>query len=156
MVRLLDYPKIIDLWASLTPQEIKYEFIRLYILPKGCIYKQIRIYSLIHILYYIGCIYNLMRIYGLTHIRYHIFHIDIISHVLRISHVLTYLRSSYIPIFQYSNIPYDVAPYGSNSVYLSLYGLLWPCTNYMAFSLWDLSTVPGVTPTLSHCRNTPS
>ena len=97
--------------------------------------------------YHIGCIYNLMCIYGLTRIRYHIFCVYIISHVLMISHVLTEFRSS--------NLLHDVTPCGSNSIYLSLYSLIWPCTTYKAFSIWNLSTVPGVTPTVSNYHNTP-
>ena len=31
-------------------------------------------------------------------------------------------------IFQSTGFLYDVAPYGYNAVYLSLYGLIWPCT----------------------------
>ena len=67
-----------------------------------------------------------------------------ISHVLTISHVLNNFRSS--------DVLYDVTPYGSNVVYISLYSLLCPCTTYMAFSIWGLSTFTGVTPTHS-CGN---
>ena len=49
-----------------------------------------------------------------------------------------------------------MATYGSNAVYLSLNGLLWPCTTYTAFRLWNLSTFPGVIPTVSNYHNTPS
>ena len=98
-----------------------------------------------HIRYHIGCIYSLMRIYGLTCIRYHIFHIYMIPHILTISHVLTIFLSSYLP--------YDMAPCRYNDVYISLYGLLWPCTNYPAFRHWNLCTIPGVTPTVSNYHN---
>ena len=110
-----------------------------------------RIYSLMCIRYHIGCIYELIRIYGLTCIRYHIFHIYMISHVLTISYVLD-CSSSDLPIFRSSDIPCYVTPYGSNAVYLSLYVLLWPCTTYTDFSLWNLSKFPGVNPTHS-CGN---
>ena len=110
------------------------------------------IYGLMCICYHIGCIYSLMRLYGLMCIRYHIFCIYIISHVLYLqSH--SYLWTSDLPIFQYSDFPYDLVPYLSNAVYLSLYGLLWLCTTYMTFCIWNLSTVPSVTPTVSHYHN---
>ena len=113
-------------------------------------------YGLMRIRYHIGYIYSLIHIHGLIHIRYRIFCICMISHVLTISHVLPIFRSSDLPIFRSSDILYDVAPYVSNVEYLYLYVLLWTCTTYMAFRLWNLSTVTGVTPTVSNYHNTPS
>ena len=81
-------------------------------------------YTLPHILY----IHDLTRTYNLTH-----------------TYGLSILRSS--------DLIYDVDPYGSNSVYLSLYIILWPCTTYMAFHFWNLSTFLGVTPTVSNYHN---
>ena len=70
-----------------------------------------------------------------------------------LSSYLSIFISSYLPILLSSYLPYDMAPCRSNSVYLYLYGLLWPCTNYPAFRLWNLCTVPGVTPTFSNYHN---
>ena len=36
-------------------------------------------------------------------------------------------------ILNYSDIPYDVTPYGYNALYLTSYGLLCPCITYKAF-----------------------
>ena len=69
------------------------------------------------------------------------------------SYYLPIFRSFDLLIFWSSNLPYDVAPYVSNAIYLSLYGLLWPCTTYMTFCLWNLSTITGVTPTVSNYYN---
>ena len=46
-----------------------------------------------------------------------------------------------------------MAPYGSNDAYISLYDLLWSYTTYTAFRIWYLSTVTGVTTTLSNYHN---
>ena len=105
-------------------------------------------YGLMCIRYHISCVYDLMCIYILMHIPYHIFRIYMISHILTISHVLTDFLYSDLPIFRSSNLPYDVTPYVSNAVYLSLHGLLWTCTISTAFIIWNLSTIPDVTPTL--------
>ena len=85
------------------------------------------IYGLTYIGYYIGYMYSLIYMYVLIHICYHIFFIYVVSNVLPI-----FTRTSDLPIFQSSDIPYYVTPYGSNAVYLSLYGLLWTCTTYTA------------------------
>ena len=68
---------------------------------------------------------------------------------------LPVFQSSNFVIFKYfdfrivrsSDLLYDGIPYVSNAIYISLYGLIRPCTTYMAFSLWNLFTVPDVTPT---------
>ena len=80
--------------------------------------------------------------------------IYIISQVLTNSHILTNFLSS--------NLPYDVTSYGSNAAYVTLCGLLWPCTTYMDFTIgtgpiqlirpselarYNVSTVSGVTTT---------
>ena len=170
------------------------------------------IYGLMRIRNHIGYIYSLMSIYILTRIRCHIFRIYMISHVLKISHILMDFQfsdllifwssdllifrssdllifrssdlfifqssdllifwSSDLSIFRYSDLPifqsfdlpifrssdllYGVALYGSNAAYISLYGVLCPCTTYMAFCIWYLSTVPGVTTAISNYHNTPS
>ena len=36
-------------------------------------------------------------------------------------------------IFPSSDHSYDVTPYGSNAVYIFLYGILWTCTTYTDF-----------------------
>ena len=61
------------------------------------------------------CICDLMRI------QYHIFTMYMISRVC--TDFLTLPQG----LIKYSDIPYDVTPYGSNAVYLNLYILLWPC-----------------------------
>ena len=63
------------------------------------------------------------------------------------------MRTSDLPILQSSNLPYDLVPYGSNALYFSLCGLLYPCTTYMDFFLWNLPTVLGVIPTVSNYHN---
>ena len=57
------------------------------------------------------CIYVLMRIHC------HIF--------------LIYDLTRPYGLLNSSDIPYDMTPYGSNAVYLTLYVLLWPCTTYV-------------------------
>ena len=60
-----------------------------------------------------------MRIYDLILIHYHIYHIYNLTRKYRL------LNSSYIV--------YDMTWYGSNALYLILYGLLWICAKYTAF-----------------------
>ena len=149
LVRLLDYPRISELLASLTLQEINYEFMSLYILPNT--YIRPYVYTLPHWLYIQPNVYISPYAYMLSHILY----INNLTCTYNLTHTyeLTIFRSSNIPIFQYSNLPYDVAPYGSNAVYLSLYGIIWPCTTYTAFRLWNFSIFPCVTPTVINYHN---
>ena len=72
-----------------------------------------------------------------------------LSYICDLTHTYNITRTYRLPILRYSDIPYEATPYGSNDVYISLYGLLWPCTTYTAFSTCNLSTVTGVTPTLT-------
>ena len=90
--------------------------------------------------------YVLRRIYGLTRISYHIFHMYIISHVLAISHALTDFQSH--TYLRTSDIPCDVTPYGSNAVYLTIQPYM-DLYDLCGLQSWNLSTVPGVTPTHS-------
>ena len=50
-----------------------------------------------------------------------------ISFVYMISHVCTYFLNIWYVLLNSSYLPYYLTPYGSNDVYLTLYGLLWPC-----------------------------
>ena len=84
--------------------------------------------------------YRLMRKYGLTRIRYPLFCIYMISDVLAISHVITDFRYSNLPIFCVTWTHTYPMPY------IFTYTAF---TNYTAFSICNLSTVPGVTPTHS-------
>ena len=69
------------------------------------------------------------------------------SYIYDLTHTYNLTRTYGLPIFRYSILLYDVIPYGSNAVYLSFCGLIWTCTTYTAFIIWELLTVTGVTPT---------
>ena len=51
-----------------------------------------------------------------------------ISFVYMISHIRTDFLTLTYGLLNPSDLPYDVTPYRSNNVYLTLYGILWPCT----------------------------
>ena len=91
-----------------------------------------------------------------AYIRPYTYKVPHLSYIHDLTPTYDLTRTYGFPILRYSNLLYAVAPYGSNAAYLSLYGLLWPCMTYTAFHIWNLSTVPGVTTTVSNHYNTPS
>ena len=92
LVRILDYPKISELLASLTPQEIKYEFIRMYIRTNA--YIQPYAYTLPHFMYILPNAY--IRPYACT-----LSHISYIHDITR-NYDLT--RTYGLPIFRSSHL----------------------------------------------------
>ena len=65
-----------------------------------------------------------------------------ISHVLVISHILTNFESSDLPIFCVTLPPKYLMPYIFPYTVFTTYMVY---TTHTAFSIWNLSTVPGVT-----------
>ena len=106
--------KMNELLSSLTLHEVKYEFIRLYIWPYVYIWPYI--YTLPH------------RLYAQpnANIRPYSYMIPHLSYIRGLT------RTYNLRVFLSSDLPYEVTPYGSNAVYLSLYGLIWPCMTYTA------------------------
>ena len=87
-----------------------------------------RIYGLMYIRYHIGCMYRLMHIQLYAHMLPHILYI----HSITCNYGLTCTYD--LLVLQSYDLSYDVTPYGSNAICLSLYGLLCTCTTYTA--LW--------------------
>ena len=71
-----------------------------------------------YIRYHIGCMYGLIHIYSLICICYHSCLIYVVSHKLTILK-----HTDDLMVFLYSDLLYDVSPYVSNAVYISLYGI---------------------------------
>ena len=56
-----------------------------------------------------------------------------------LSYMISYVRTDFLTLpyelLNSSDLPYDMTRYGSNAIYLTLYGLLWPYTTYTTFYL---------------------